>query len=444
MMRFSRRQFLVITGQLTAGAVLGACAAPTPGSSPSSDNASEAPVTLRVHINSGVYGDFTQMWGERFTEEHPDIQITVESFPTAGGEYHAKLRAMHATGEIGDMVWTWATAGQLPELSHLGLWQPIDELVEADQFDLGQYFPSVIQGLQFEGQLMGLPFHAHPGFPQFSYNVDMFNQAGVDLPTAEWTLADIVDAAQKLTIREGDRASQYGWMSLTGWHVYIIWARIFGTDLLSEDGTQSLVNSPEFTASLQWTYDNINMHKIEPSVTEVEGGSTDMFAAQRVAMTQIDSSAIGPMYKRVEDAFEWAVALLPAGPTGQRGALATPHIYGITANSQAREAAWEFLKSITGHEAGVVKVLEGAGAPGGRPDCWNDARIKEFAPGYEIVAQAFDYAWPERTPANFRGIQVANAIDQNLANIWTGNAAVEEGAQTADEAAQAVLDMSAE
>ena len=36
------------------------------------------------------------------------------------------------------------------------------------------------------------------------YNKDMFDGAGISYPTKDWTWVEFLDAAQKLTVRDGD------------------------------------------------------------------------------------------------------------------------------------------------------------------------------------------------------------------------------------------------
>ena len=139
---------------------------------------SAGPVTLRVHIQTGSYADFTRKWGDRYAQERPNVSVVVEPFPTANQEYHTKLKTLHVTGSIGDMAWTWATQGLLPEFGHLKVWRPVDDLVRAERFDPRQYFPAIVDGMTFEGRLLGLPFHGHPGFPFFFYNTDLFQKRG--------------------------------------------------------------------------------------------------------------------------------------------------------------------------------------------------------------------------------------------------------------------------
>ncbi|HLH74692.1 MAG TPA: extracellular solute-binding protein, partial [Chloroflexota bacterium] len=297
-----------------------------------------------------------------------------------------------------------------------------------------------IDSMKFEDKLMGLAFHSHPGQCGFFYNQDLFAKAGVAAPNDSWKLDDLVNAAKKLTVQQGGKTVQYGWMSLYSWDPYVIWARVFGSDLISADGKKAQVDTPAVRSMLQWLYDNLYTWKVEPLSGQVEGSQQDMFVTQRAAMFQAGSSVVASMYKAVDNKFKWTVALLPIGPSGARGAEAIMHLEGISSKTKYRSQSWEFVKSLCGHEAGVEKVLDGAGAPGGRPDCWTDPRIIKTTPEYAIVAKAFVFAQPDHPPANFRGLEVSSVGEQNLAAIWTCKATVAQGAKTTNNAMQQVLD----
>lgn len=438
---FSRRAALSRVA-LGTGGVLFACrpARPTPDQPV---QPARGPVTLRLHIQEGAYAQWSRKRGERFTQEHPQVTITVEPFPTAGQEYHTKIKTLLATQTLGDLVWTWCTQGLLGEFGHLGVWCPLDDLVRADRFDLGQYYPAIIEGMKFRGSLLGLPFHGHPGFPFFFYNSDLFAKHGVGLPDERWTLETLAEAARRLTVMDQSGTEQYGWFSVTGYHGLIVWARIWGGDLISADGRRSELATPATRAAIQWIVDARFRHGFEPPPQRLagRGNVNDLFAAGLFAMMHGDSAQVSTMHHRVRETFRWSVALLPPGPQGRRGALATPHIMGITSQSRAVAEAWTFLKSYTSKEAGVDKALDGAGVPGGRPDAWHDPRIVAAVPQYTIVAKAFEWARPEHAPANFRGLEASGTIDRELQPVFAGTEDVGAGVLKAAEALQRVLDL---
>jgi multiple sugar transport system substrate-binding protein len=421
-----------------AVAACGGAAAPS-GQMPAQ---SAGPVTLRLHIQSGAYAMWSSKWGERYKQEKPNVTVAIEPFPTANQEYFTKVKTMLATDTLGDLVWTWATQGLLPEFGNLKVWRAVDDLVKVEKFDLGQYFPAIIEGSRFRGALTGLPFHGHPGFPFLFYNAELFAKRGLPLPDDKWTLDAMVDAAKKLTQREGTDSDQFGWYTQSGYHPLIAWARIFGGDLISADGKKSELTSPATKQAIEWIVNARFRHRIEPAVEELPktGAPPDWFAAGRFAMQQGDSAQVSAMHTRIQGRFKWSVALLPPGPNGKRPALTTPHIMGITGQSKNVADAWAFLKSYTSNEAGVSKALDGAGVPGARSDAWNDPRIATDVPEYKIVARAFEWAKPEYAPANYRGLEYSGAIDSELAPVFKGQDGLDSGVLKASATIQKILD----
>ena len=73
----------------------------------------------------------------------------------------------------------------------------------ATQF-LGDFWPALHANAVVDGELYGVPFHNST--PLLYYNVDHFKEAGLDPDKPPRTWAELVDAAKKLTKREGDRS----------------------------------------------------------------------------------------------------------------------------------------------------------------------------------------------------------------------------------------------
>jgi ABC-type glycerol-3-phosphate transport system substrate-binding protein len=350
-----------------------------------------------------------------------------------------------AAGSLGDAIWGGNAQSQSSKWAHLGAIRTMDDLVRAERFDPKQYFPAIVDGMKFEGKLMGLPFHGHPGFPFFFYNADLFQKRGVPPPAGGWTLDAVIEAGKRLSGPDaGGGPETFGWFSVAGYHGLIVLARLFGGDLLSADGRRSELAGQRTRQAIQWVVDARLRHRMEPTPDQLtgQGNVNDLFAQGRFGMLHGDSAQVSTMHTRIQGRFAWDIAMLPPGPGGRRGALTTPHIMGITSPSRQAADAWGFLKSYTGKEAGVVKALDGAGVPGGRPDAWNDPRILAGVPQYKTLAQAFEWAKPERAPANFRGLEVSTLIDKELAPILAGQEAVEAGTTRASTVLQALLDQS--
>src|SRR5699024_4712817 len=114
------------------------------------------------------------------------------------------------------------------------------------------------------------------------YNKDMFDEAGIDYPSNDWTLEDFNETAKELTIRDGDTVSQWGADALTFRGLW--WSTIgaYGDEIYA-DGEIQLGEGLEKTLEYQNKLTNID--KVSPQPTS---GSemADLFASGRAAMSR--------------------------------------------------------------------------------------------------------------------------------------------------------------
>lgn len=116
-----------------------------------------------------------------FEESHPNITIEVETAPYE--EYFTKLQALIAGGEAPDVFElnyenfvTFASKGVLADLS---------TEAEADpEFSADIYYPRSLNAFNYNDRQLGLP--ATFSTVVLFYNKDLFDQAGVDYPAADW------------------------------------------------------------------------------------------------------------------------------------------------------------------------------------------------------------------------------------------------------------------
>jgi multiple sugar transport system substrate-binding protein len=89
-----------------------------------------------------------------------------------------------------------------------GNWLDLSNLIAANNVDLNQYEPAVVQNYNLPGQgQIGLPFAVYPSFMYF--NKDLFDEAGLPYPPQrfgetymgrEWNFDTLRDVAMKLTV----------------------------------------------------------------------------------------------------------------------------------------------------------------------------------------------------------------------------------------------------
>lgn len=113
------------------------------------------------------------------------------------------------------------------------------------------------------GRIYAVP--ANVGTDGVWFHKDLFEKQGVPYPKDGSTLAEFIETAKKMTIRdENGRVTQYGALIEVD-RFYGQWLASFGGDYWSEDGTQCLIDSPESIACLQAGYDFLYTYKVSPT-----------------------------------------------------------------------------------------------------------------------------------------------------------------------------------
>ena len=149
-------------------------------------------VEIRIHTNQGDqwYGWWNQAWETNvagWRSEHPHIIPKFE--PVAGwlNEYFPVIFAHVAAGTLGDIVWTRGThRSNLSWALEYKIVRDLMPIVEALNYDLGQFYPGVIQQSSWEGQFFYMPLTSEPTCPVIAYNKDLIAEMGAPEPQHDW------------------------------------------------------------------------------------------------------------------------------------------------------------------------------------------------------------------------------------------------------------------
>ena len=128
-----------------------------------------------------------------FEEQNPGITVDVQTAPF--DDYFTELQTRIAGGDAPDVFElnyenfvSYASRDALLDLTDLAA-------AEADLAD--RFYPRAYEAFQLDGKQYGLP--ASFSNVVLFYNKDLFDAAGVEYPTADWTWEDELAAAQTLT-----------------------------------------------------------------------------------------------------------------------------------------------------------------------------------------------------------------------------------------------------
>ena len=202
----------------------------------SSDENTGEPVTIQVAVSGSAQEiDIHQQKFDLYMKEHPNV--TIEPIDI-GSERFQKLMTLISSGTAPDIIYIneWCYS-----LAYRNVLLSLDDYIANDSdFDLGEYPESLLTPLRYEDKLYALPQEVSPFV--IYYNKDMFNAAGVKLPTDDWTVDDFYAAAKALTNPEkkvygyrhpGAWADQVlGWFSRAGVDYDISGTEVKGLDTL--------------------------------------------------------------------------------------------------------------------------------------------------------------------------------------------------------------------
>jgi multiple sugar transport system substrate-binding protein len=332
--------------------VLSACAAPP--AAPAAEGGSEAPAatgsddwTLRFYTSSGDHATAANKFMEdKFKERYPNIEVAVEF---GADDYADKVFTMAAAQNLPDVMLTadiytapFVDAGVLLDM------QPLADV--DDEIDISDAYESILGLGRVEGNpgLYMIPLSLDN--VQVYYNIDMWENAGLELPSPDWTWDDFIEQCK--TIQEANEGVKCIGIGADGasaggfdWWAYVVpWIRGYGGDVLNEDGTQSTLSTEESLAGLQAYADLWTVHDVAVPLGGDLGGNC--FINQRCATWLSIPIFAGIFRDGIEEgAFNWDVQVIPSHPEGRYTGMGT-FGYAVSAGTEHPQEAWDFVKSI--------------------------------------------------------------------------------------------------
>lgn len=190
-------------------------------------------------------------------EEFNASQDKYEVVGTTQADYtetYQKLQAGIAGNNAPDMA--LIDVDKARNLSDKNMIADISSYVDNDEeFDREDYLDVFYdQGVDEDGKLFAFP--AYGTTQVFYYNIAAFEKAGID-PSTIKTWQDLEKAAEKMTAEDG---SFVGWEPMWGYKNLVDAVFSNGGSLLSEDGTEVLINSEEWVevweSFRKWIHDD--------------------------------------------------------------------------------------------------------------------------------------------------------------------------------------------
>jgi raffinose/stachyose/melibiose transport system substrate-binding protein len=230
---FTRRRAigLVAAFGLTAAACGSDSATPdaagTPGTGAAGSSGADAAAVefdwVHIQNNDPGLADWQAM-ADAYMKLHPNVTINIK--PMENEAFKAALQTNLQAGDVPDLFQSWGGGG-LRDQVEAGL---VQDITEATSGFIGDLSEGAVRLHQIDGKQYGVPYSA--GMVGFWYNIDLFEQAGIDAPPATWD--ELLVDVQKLkdagitpiAVGAGDKWPAHFWYS------YLM-IRIGGEDVMN-------------------------------------------------------------------------------------------------------------------------------------------------------------------------------------------------------------------
>lgn len=338
---------------------------------------------------------------EEFNASHDDIELQLDAIP--GDGYGDRLTTSFSSGDGYDIF--LSGEGDFYKWVSLGMVEPLDSYIAADAEWQNPMGESIMEMGLVDGTQSYLVKDYNPMC--LWYNKDMFDAAGVEYPTDDWTWDDLEAAAQKLTTKnDAGEFETFGFQAQSWAYALACYLESNGLSYVSEDYSTAdgYLNSEEMAAALDkyfaWAEgdDRISPNSAD---TDTYGDGTAMMINGKLAMF----ISGGWAKTSLEDAgVNYATALVP----GNHSSYFCASGYAISSTSKNKEAAWEVLKFLTSERASELRAETEAVFPTAQAQL--DTVVAGLSEDQQALFKTLDYSMP---PVGMRG-KVGNAVNMVL------------------------------
>ncbi|WP_099224575.1 ABC transporter substrate-binding protein [Listeria costaricensis] len=275
---------------------------------------------------------------KQFEKENPDIKVNVQT--VAYDDYFTKLQTMIAGGEAPDAFeLNYETFVQYAEK---GVLADLDKYIKDDKdFDPSTLNEQAYNAFNYDGKQYGM-VESFSNVVTF-YNKDLFDKAGVAYPTSDWTWADELDAAKKIT--DADNKIWGVSQPITMNEFYKVAAQNGGA-IFNQDMTAATMNSPENVEALTHLTDEVTKYKVAPSPSDLSGQlPEDLFANGQIGILH---TGIWMIDEFQDLPFDYDIEI-EAGNT-QKATHFFANGIGVSKDSKHKEAAYKFAAFMSADE----------------------------------------------------------------------------------------------
>lgn len=379
----------------------------------------EEQTTINLFYGTDSTGALSQAI-EAFEAAYPQYKVNWIEAPASQDTSHDMLVTSLAAGESIYDVYSCNVIWPA-EFSQAGYCLPLDRFMERDGFDLEAYSQGYIDAYTFQGKMWGMPWYGNVGLLYYRSDI-------IDTPPATW---DELIEMSKAHVGEGGTTTGYAMQSAQYEGLVcnaLEFIGSYGGTIVDGDGNIT-INNDGVRNGLAMMKKVVDAGIVPENFNAfMENECLNMFnSGEAIFMRNWPGSyvtATNPDASQVAD--KVGITLLPAGDVGSAATLGG---WGwmINRNTEHADAAWEFVKFITGEEGQKINALVGGQLPTYMP-LYDDEEILAKLPHFAYMRQSLEAAFARPVSPIYTALSESMQI--NISNILLGQSTVEDAVTT--------------
>ncbi|MFP4698547.1 MAG: ABC transporter substrate-binding protein [Eubacteriales bacterium] len=337
-------------------------------------------ITVWHSLSMGYGQEVIEEKAAEFNELHDDIQVEI----VYSGGYQETLQGAQAALAAGDppniSMFEQSRGAAFVDAQAL---EPLGSYFDrTEDLSFDDFFPAVRETAIYNGTIYGIPYNTST--PLLYYNKELFEEAGLEGTPETWD--DLLDYSY--TLKEeldvyGIDFFPWGWM-------FEAWTGQNGAEILNEDNTKFIFNSPEAVEAMKFTQDMVHKHDV--AIYGEEGD--EMFLTGQLGMIQRSTAALKRSIQMAD--FELGVAVQPYNTERYVPIGGANFFMFDTGTQEEKDASWEFLTYLIQAENFAEFAIE-TGYMAAKYDAYESELLQQYfeeEPRAYVTYEQLAYAHP--------------------------------------------------
>lgn len=362
---------------------------------------------------------------QRFYDQ-TGISTELMFVPASGGwaGFFSKLQTMIAGGDTPDVIRIAIEGFEVFRSNNLCT--PLNEYIEKypEWWEMTtDNHEQLIAPLTVDGITYAIGFEWNNVVTHINLNV--MEEAGLEMPPADWNYDDFLEYAKKMTFVREDGTQVYGCNVSSSYFETSAWLFNNGAAILNDDMTECVVNSPEAIETIQFLHDLIYVHKVAP----VNAGN---FMADQVGM---QFAGRWPMKSYNESGFT-AVDLQFLPTNKEQTVISGFGMWLVSSATEKKDDAFK-LSCFLSSKDSQRTIIDVTGIPMSKEVMKEVVVDTDWPANSRIFYDTADYAKSVQAPATYNDIQ--QIMDRYLSLVYADEMGVEDALNAAKEEIDLVL-----